>query len=213
MNNIILIGPPASGKGTQARLISEKYNIPHISVGALLREASLRNDEVGKYIKETIDKGDLVNEDVISDILNQRLVAPDCKDGYILDGYPRTLEQLKRYQTFLINNNISIGKAIFLDVPRDEALRRVKNRVTCPKCGKIFGEITTHHLDRCDVCNTPLSKRADDNEETFKHRYDIYINDTKPLIDYYKEQNILYIIDGMMSEEDIFNKIISIINN
>ncbi|MGI6324795.1 MAG: adenylate kinase family protein [Bacilli bacterium] len=208
MKNIVLIGPPGSGKGTQATLLSKKYNIPHISLGALLREKAKENSELGKYIKKCLDDGVLVDEQITIEIAINRLNAKDCRNGYILDGYPRSVKQAELYEKFEKRDKI----VIFLDISEEEALKRINNRITCPKCGKIFTATSLAISNICDVCYTPLAKRSDDNAITFKNRYFTYLAETAALIEYYKNKNFLYSIDGSMSEQAIFEAIDKIIN-
>ena len=208
MKNIVLIGPPGSGKGTQATLLSKKYNIPHISLGALLREKAKENSELGKYIKKCLDDGVLVDEQITIEIAINRLNAKDCRNGYILDGYPRSVKQAELYEKFEKRDKI----VIFLDISEEEALKRINNRITCPKCGKIFTATSLAISNIFDLCFTPLAKRSDDNAITFKNRYFTYLAETAALIEYYKNKNFLYSIDGSMSEQAIFEAIDKIIN-
>lgn len=196
MKNIIFIAPPAAGKGTQAKLISEKYNIPHISTGELLREEINKGTELGKKINEVIVSGKLVNDELVLKLLKNKILDETCKNGYILDGYPRSLNQALAYEKLLKELHKDLGVVIFLDIDKDLALKRTLGRVVCDKCGRSYNELIESAFPKkkgiCDYCNTKLSKRSDDNEDSFVKRFDTYMNTTKEVIDYYKKQNVLY---------------------
>lgn len=218
MKNIIFIAPPAAGKGTQSKLVSEEYNIPHISTGDLLREEVSSGSELGIYLKEEMDKGNLIKDETITTLLKNRLSMEDCKNGYILDGYPRNVAQAKTYESILKELNKDLGVVIFLDIDKDLALERTLSRIVCPKCGASYNlsvdELKPKKEGICDKCNNTLKIRSDDNKETFLNRFDTYINNTKDLIDYYKEQDVLKTIKitSNVSAQDIFNEIKQIIN-
>jgi adenylate kinase len=216
MKSIILIAPPAAGKGTQSDLIKNKYNIPHISTGDLLREASNRNDEIGNYIKETVVKGELVRDEIINQLLEERLSQSDCDNGYILDGYPRSIEQAYNYEKILENLNKELGIVIFLDINKEKAMERVIGRLLCSSCGAIYNEYFAEQKPQeegiCDKCGSNLYKRSDDNRETFESRFDTYISKTEPLINYYKEKNVLYSINVEDTKEETFANIEEVLN-
>lgn len=219
MKNIIFIAPPAAGKGTQAKLVSEKYNIPHISTGDLLREEAAKSTDLGIKIKNIMESGALVNDEIITELLKNRLVKNDCDNGYILDGYPRNLEQAKLYEELLGSINKDLGVVIFLDIDKELAMKRTLSRIICSNCGTSYNlivrELKPKKENICDKCEFNLNVRADDNEETFINRFDTYIEKTQSLIDYYKNKNVLEVVrvlDGL-SAEDIFKQIEEIINN
>ena len=199
MKNIIFIAPPAAGKGTQSKLVSEEYNIPHISTGDLLREETTKNTELGKTIKETMDKGNLVSSEIITTLLRNRITKEDCQNGYILDGYPRSLEQAKIYGELLEELNYDKGVVIFFDIDRDLALKRTVSRIVCPSCGSSYNllveELKPKQENICDRCNHELKTRSDDTAETFIKRFDTYMNNTKDLIDYYDNLGLLHKIE------------------
>ncbi len=216
MKSIIFIAPPAAGKGTQAVMLSSKYNMPHISTGDILRSAQ-DDTERGKYIAEEMAKGHFVSDEIILELLKERLLQSDCNNGYILDGFPRNIEQAKHYEEILANLNKDLGYVIVLDIDKEVAKNRIVGRVTCPNCGSVFNEISEeakpHISGICDKCGTKLVKRADDNAETFENRFDTYLEKTKPLIDYYKEKNILYHVDTSFGKDNTFKQIEDIMSD
>ena len=199
MKNIIFIAPPAAGKGTQSKLVSEKYNIPHISTGDLLREEIAKNTDLGKSIKEDMEKGNLVSDEVITTLLKNRITSPDAKNGYILDGYPRNITQAKIYNDLLNELGYDKGVVIFFDIDKERALKRTLSRIICSNCGSSYNllvdELKPKKENICDRCGNTLNTRKDDTEEVFIHRFDTYINSTKELIDYYNEQGLLHRIE------------------
>ena len=194
MKNIIFIAPPAAGKGTQSKLVSEKYNIPHISTGDLLREEIARGSELGLAVKGTMEKGGLVSDEVITTLLKNRITSSDCKNGYILDGYPRTVTQANIYNNLLEELGYSKGVVIFFDIDKERALERTISRIICPSCGSSYNllveELKPIKENICDRCGNNLSTRKDDTREVFINRFDTYMKSTKDLIDYYN--NLLF---------------------
>lgn len=219
MKNIIFIAPPAAGKGTQAKLLAEKYNIPHISTGDLLREEATKSTDLGIKIKDIMNSGALVNDNIITELLRNRLVKSDCDNGYILDGYPRNLEQAKIYDDLLKEINRELGVVIFLNIDKELAMKRTLSRIVCSNCGTSYNLIVESLKPKkeniCDKCNFDLKVRSDDNKETFINRFDTYVKKTQSLIDYYKNKNVLKVINVLdgLSAIDIFNQIEEIINN
>lgn len=218
MKNIIFIAPPAAGKGTQSKLVSESYNIPHISTGDLLREEIAKGTELGNSIKEDMEKGNLVSDEVITSLLKNRIQEPDCQNGYILDGYPRNIKQAQTYQNLLKELNYDKGTVIFFDIDKDLALKRTISRIICPNCGSSYNllveELKPKQEGICDRCHKELKTRTDDTEEVFLHRFDTYINSTKELIDYYDNLNILHKIDvGTKSANAIFEEVKRVLND
>jgi len=217
--NIILIAPPSAGKGTLAKMISKNYQIPHISVGDLLREEIDENTDLGKSIKMIVERGDLVKDELLTELIFKRLAKEDCNLGYILDGYPRTVAQAIIYEDILTKLNKDIGKVIFLDIDYDLALKRMMGRVICSKCGASYNleseELRPKKENVCDSCYSSLEKRDDDNVSTFKSRFENYTLKTAPLIDYYKEKNILkeVKIDSKDKAIDTYNKIVNLIDS
>lgn len=211
MKNIILIAPQAAGKGTQSALIKETYNIPHISVGDLLRKARNDNTETAKKIIEHQDNGTLVPQEIVSEVLENRLNMKDCENGYILDGYPRNMTQAIAYDEYLKRNNKEINYVIYLNVPKEEVLKRITGRRICSECGANYNinyKDQAPALDMvCDKCNSKLIQRSDDTEEAINKRLEIYYNETEALLELYKDRNILYDIDGTKSPSEVFEDI------
>ena len=218
MKNIIFIAPPAAGKGTQSKLVSEEYNIPHISTGDLLREETTKDTELGREIKEVMESGALVSDEVITTLLKNRITKSDCLNGFILDGYPRNLAQAKKYNDLLDELNLDKGVVIFFDIDRETALKRTLSRIICPNCGSsynlLINELKPHKENICDRCNHELKTRTDDTEEVFRHRFDTYINSTKDLIEYYNNLGLLHKIDvSDKKAEIIFEEVKEILND
>ncbi|MDD3187112.1 MAG: nucleoside monophosphate kinase [Bacilli bacterium] len=191
MKSIILIAPPSAGKGTVSNIIKEKYNMAHISTGDLLREAAKDNLE----IKETLEKGLLVTDEVVLELLKNRITKEDCANGYILDGFPRTISQAIAYEKILEDLKREIGCVVYLEIDKETAKKRVVGRISCPQCGAIYNEYFDKMKPQveniCDKCGTELTRRTDDNEETFNKRFDTYMEKTSPLIDYYDKLGLL----------------------
>ena len=217
MKNIIFIAPPAAGKGTQSKLVSEKYNIPHISTGDLLRSVIETGSTLGKRIKEEIDKGHFVSDELILELLKQRLSNDDCSNGYILDGFPRNLSQAKEYDKLLQSLNKELGYVILLELDKETAKKRVVGRLSCKNCGTVYNELIEDTMPKnigiCDKCNIELSKRNDDNEETFEERFNTYLKETEPLINYYENKGCLYRVNSGVRKERIFEEIVRIIGS
>lgn len=206
---IIMLGAPGAGKGTQAKLISEKYNIPHISTGDIFRENLKNGTELGKKAKEYMDKGLLVPDDFTCDLVIDRISKDDAKNGYILDGFPRTLAQADVLTEALKKRGEAIDYAIDIEVADDFIIDRMSGRRACLSCG------ATYHLKFaapkkegvCDVCGKELVLRNDDKPETVKKRLEVYHDQTQPLIDYYKKAGILHQFDGTKDINDVFASI------
>ncbi len=206
---MILLGPPGAGKGTQAKLISEKYSIPHISTGDIFRKNISEKTPLGIKAKEYMDKGLLVPDELTIDIVNDRLAKEDCKNGFLLDGFPRTVKQAESLEDFLRKNNQNIDTALLIDVPREFILERMTGRRVCPSCG------ASYHIkfnppkseEKCDACGSDIVQRKDDAEETVKDRIDVYEKQTQPLVDYYKAKDQLFVVDGTQSIDKVFETI------
>lgn len=211
--NIILIAPPAAGKGTQAKLLSSKYHIPHISTGDLLRAAT---GELGDIVKKTMESGMLVSDDLVLKLLEERITKEDCQNGYILDGFPRNVSQAESYMKLLEKLNKPLGYVIYLDASKEITQKRIVGRLSCPTCGAVYNdqidESKPKKFGTCDKCNGPLSKRSDDNLETFEKRYQTFMNETYPLVNYFKSKGKLFTIGSGISKERTLNEIEKIIN-
>lgn len=217
MTNIILIAPPAAGKGTQSKLISIEYNIPHISTGDLLRDEVASGSVLGQMLKEEMDRGGLISDDTMVNLLRNRITQVDCNNGYILDGYPRNVEQAVIYENMIQELGKSVGTVIFMDIDRDITLKRTLSRMVCSACGasynKEVSELRPKNDGFCDKCGHNLSVRSDDSLETAMNRYNTYLTSTQPLIEYYRNKGILREIkvEEIDSTQAVFNKIKSII--
>jgi adenylate kinase len=213
MPNIIFIAPPAAGKGTQSDMLKEKYNMVHISVGDLLRHEVDSGSPVGEHVKELMNKGLLVDNSIVYELLRNRLHKSDCDQGYILDGFPRNLEQAHVFEEISEELNRQVDYVIFLDIDKEIAMQRITGRVSCPNCGTVYNEYydTFNTPGLCNKCHANLEKRSDDNVETFNQRFDTYITKTQPVIDYYKEKGVLHIVDSSINKEYTFTQIERII--
>ncbi len=211
--NLILLGPPGAGKGTQAARIIEKYNIPHISTGDIFRENIKNGTELGKKAQEYMNKGQLVPDELVVEIATDRLTEDDCRDGFLLDGFPRTVFQAEELDKFLAARGRKIDHVLDIDVEREELMIRLTGRRVCSKCGASFHivNIPPKKDGVCDFCGAELLQRKDDNEETAANRIEVYNNETKPLIDYYEKAGNISHIDGAAGLENVFNAIVSIV--
>ncbi len=211
--NIVFLGPPGAGKGTQAKMIAEKYGIPQISTGDMFREHLSKGTELGKKAKEYMDKGALVPDEIVLDMVEERLKQPDCEKGFILDGFPRTVPQAEALDKLLEKLGKKIDYAILIDVPDEELVKRLTGRRTCKKCGMMYHVMFKPPKEegKCDVCGGELYQRADDNEETVRNRLKVYHEQTEPIIAYYEKKGVLHRIDGMGSIEEIFNRIVQLL--
>lgn len=215
MKNIIFIAPPAAGKGTQSELLVKKYGYVHISTGDLLREEVSLGTELGNELDSIMKSGSLVSDEIVNKLLKNRLAKDDIKNGFILDGYPRTVEQAKSLNDIANELNISLDVALYLEMDSELAMKRALGRITCPQCGRGYNKYEDGLKPKveniCDDCNVELTSRSDDNEETFKARFETYITNTEPLLDYYKELGILNIIDNSGTPDSTFSNIEKVI--
>ncbi len=210
---IVMLGAPGAGKGTQAAKISAKYNVPHISTGDIFRANIKEGTPLGKKAKEYMDQGMLVPDELVLDLIVDRLGKEDAKDGYVLDGFPRTIPQAKALDEALTKQGDKLDAAIDISVPDENIVNRMSGRRACLGCG------ATYHLvyaapkteGVCDVCGKDLILRDDDKPETVTKRLDVYHEQTQPLIDYYKEAGILKTIDGTIDINEVFNNIVAIL--
>lgn len=205
MKNLILIAPPGAGKGTLSKDLLSKYPYVHISTGDLLREQVAKGDELGMEIKKVQESGGLVSNEIVYKALENKLNDPKCDNGYILDGFPRNLEQAREYDEILKRSNKDLGIVILLDIPKEELIERITGRFTCSECGEIhniYSEDLKPKKDGiCNKCGGKLTQRSDDNLESFEKRYSTYLDSTAPLIDFYKEKGVLYTIDSSKGHE------------
>lgn len=210
---VILLGPPGAGKGTQAKQISNKYNIPHISTGDIFRKNISEKTPLGIKAKEYIDSGLLVPDELTINIVKDRLDQEDCRSGFLLDGFPRTVEQAEALDSFLNGKNDKIDTALLIDVPKESILERMTGRRVCPSCGASYHIIfnPTKVEGKCDVCKNDVIQRKDDSEETVKERLDVYERQTQPLVQYYESENVLSVVDGSKDINVVFEDITNIL--
>ncbi len=215
MKNIMFIAPPAAGKGTQAELVVEKYHIPHISTGDILREISKEDSEIGEYVRETMASGKLVKDEITYQLIEERLNKDDCKNGFIIDGFPRNLDQAIEYDKILEKLGYEIGNVILIDIDKNTLEKRITGRRLCENCNAIYNINDKNNTPKvesvCDICGGKLYQRSDDNLEAFATRYTTYLEKTEPIIEHYKEKGVLKTVDGNDTVENIFNKIDEII--
>ena len=206
---LILLGPPGAGKGTQASSIVAEYGITHISTGDIFRHNIKNETELGKKVKSYLDKGQLVPDELTIDLVWDRLSKDDCKKGFLLDGFPRTINQAEALQKGLEERGLKLDKVINIDVDKNILVKRLSGRRVCKNCGE------TYHIDNkptlkdgvCDKCLGEVIQRADDNENTVLDRIEVYEKQTFPLIDFYKNLGLILTVDGTLSIEDVFSQI------
>ena len=210
---IIMLGAPGAGKGTQAKKIADRYNIPHISTGDIFRANIKNGTELGKKAKEYMDKGLLVPDELTLDLIMDRFKAEDCKNGYVLDGFPRTIPQAEVLDKALTELGDKIDYAINVDVPDENIIKRMSGRRACVTCGATYHivHIPPKKEGVCDTCGSELILRDDDKPETVKNRLDVYHKQTQPLIDFYTEKGVLRSVDGTVDMKDVFAAIVAIL--
>lgn len=213
---LIMVGPPASGKGTQTKKLAAETGLKHVDTGSMLREAVANGTEAGKIAKGFMDKGQLVPVEIVARIIKERLMKDDCKNGFILDGFPRSTEQAAILDKILeeIDGDSEVSlKVIYFDIPMDNLIERIVNRRSCPACGAIFNvkTMTLKNDGKCDICNTDLVQRADDNEETAKSRFNTYFEQTAPLVDLYEKRGVLVKIDAAGSIDEVFESLKAVV--
>ena len=210
---IIMLGAPGAGKGTQAKMIAEKYSIPHISTGDIFRANIKNGTELGKKAKTFIDAGQLVPDELVVDLVIDRFKEDDCKNGYVLDGFPRTIPQAEALDKALAALGDKVDYAIDVNVPDENIVNRMGGRRACVGCGATYHLVyaPTKTEGICDVCGKELILRDDDKPETVQKRLTVYHEQTQPLIDYYKKQSILKTVDGTQPMEKVFADIVAIL--
>ena len=210
---IVMLGAPGAGKGTQAKMIAEKYSIPHVSTGDIFRANIKNGTELGKEAKSYMDKGELVPDELTVRILLDRVAQDDCKNGYVLDGFPRTIPQAEVLDTELTKMGDKIDFAINVEVPDENIVRRMSGRRACLKCGATYHIVHIPPVKEgiCDKCGSELVLRDDDKEETVKNRLAVYHEQTQPLIDFYDKKGVLKEVDGTVDSKDVFAAITGIL--
>jgi len=212
--NVILLGPPGAGKGTQAKMLVEEYQIPQISTGDILRAAVKEGSPLGKEAKACMDKGELVPDSVVIGIVEERIQQPDCAKGYMLDGFPRTVPQAEALDGMLKNLSSQIDHVVSIEVANEELVGRLTGRRTCRDCGVGFHVMfdPPEQEGVCDKCGGELYQRDDDNVETVTSRLEVYESQTLPLIDYYKAQEKIRPIDGVGEIKEIFGRVTQVLS-
>ncbi|SHK35709.1 adenylate kinase [Paramaledivibacter caminithermalis] len=207
---LILLGPPGAGKGTQASKIIQKYDIPHISTGDIFRKNIKEGTELGKKAKEYMDKGLLVPDELVVAIVEDRLKEKDCNNGFLLDGFPRTVNQAEALDKVLSNMNTALEKVINIEVDKEKLIERAVGRRICRDCGLAYHiKFNKPEIEnKCDSCGGDLYQRDDDKEETVSKRIEVYLNETAPLIDYYSDKGIIENINGQQHIDKVFEEIV-----
>ena len=214
LKNIILMGPPGAGKGTLAKQLKSEFSLTHISTGDMFRDNIKAGTALGKLAKTYIDNGHLVPDSVTIDMLKDRLMQDDCANGFLLDGFPRTLPQAEALEKLSKEINRPIEVVVNLDCDTEELIRRISGRRVCKNCGAPYHIITMKpKVDGiCDLCGGPLYQRADDNEEALKVRLDHYVHDTKPLLDFYADRGLLKNFNSLVGSQELFNQVSVFLN-
>lgn len=208
---LILLGPPGAGKGTQAKRVIEEFDIPHISTGDIFRKNIKEKTELGQKVEGLLAEGKLVPDELTIEIVWDRLDQEDCKNGFLLDGFPRTIPQAEALDEGLAKRGLKLDRVLNIDVDKDSLVKRLSGRRVCPNCG------ASYHIDNnppkvegiCDVCQTPVIQREDDKEQTVLDRIKVYDSQTKPLVDLYNKQDLVFTVDGTLPIHEITNKLVT----
>ena len=216
MKNIMLIAPPAAGKGTQAEILEKKYKIPHISTGDILRDVSKEDSEIGNYVREILASGNLVKDEITYELVKERLSKNDCKNGYIIDGFPRNFEQALAYDNILDEIGYDVGIVIVIDIDKETLEKRIIGRRICDNCHAVYNineeDKRPKEESICDKCGGKLYQRSDDNLESFNTRFETFLEHTYPLVDYYEKENVLYRVKSV-DVDNTMKEIEAIIND
>ncbi|MDQ1279890.1 MAG: adenylate kinase [Thermoproteota archaeon] len=210
--DLVLLGMPGTGKGTQAKILKEKYGIPHISTGELFREAITKKTVLGVKVADFLREGKLVPDEIVNNVVLERLKENDCRKGFLLDGYPRTVEQAKALDEALSSGGKKV-KVLSVQLDEEEVLRRLSGRRICEKCGKEYNifYVRPKVSGICDACGGKLIQRDDDKNETIKKRLEVYWAQTSPLIEYYKKKGILFTVNGSGSVTEVSERLFKVI--
>lgn len=208
---LILLGPPGAGKGTQAKRVIEEFDIPHISTGDIFRKNIKEKTELGQKVEGLLAEGKLVPDELTIEIVWDRLDQEDCKNGFLLDGFPRTIPQAEALDEGLAKRGLKLDRVLNIDVDKDSLVKRLSGRRVCTNCG------ASYHIDNnppkvegiCDVCQTPVIQREDDKEQTVLDRIKVYDSQTKPLVDFYNKQDLVFTVDGTLPIDEITNKLVT----
>ena len=209
--NVILMGPPGAGKGTQASRLQERLGVPSISTGEILREEIKRKSPLGAKAKRYMDKGELVPDDIVVGVVEERIQQPDSARGFVLDGFPRTVFQAEALDRALGRFGRALSRVVSLTVPREELIKRLSGRRTCRDCGAMYHIIFDPPTNSgiCNRCNGDLYQRDDDQEDIIASRLDVYVHRTEPLLAYYRKRDLLAEVDGMGGVEDVLARIVT----
>jgi adenylate kinase len=215
MLRLILLGPPGAGKGTQAARICQKYSIPHISTGDIFRWHIKEGTEFGKKAQEYMNRGELVPDDLVLEIAEARLIEEDCKTGFLLDGFPRTVHQAEQLDKFLNEKNLKVDRVLNIEVDKEVLMTRLIGRRVCRNCGATYHVINMPPEKEgvCDVCGGELYQRSDDTAVTVENRIEVYNAQTMPLVEYYEKLGNIAHIEGSTGLEDVFNGIVSVLGD
>ena len=206
---LVIMGTPGAGKGTQAKLLAGRLGACHISTGDMLRDAIRRGTPLGREAERAVERGLLVSDDVVNGIVEERLAAPDCRAGFLLDGFPRTLDQARALDALLRRRGEPLSAVILISVPREEAIRRLAGRRVCGACGTMFHMAfdAAARSGRCDRCGGALVQREDDREETIRHRMDVYGRETAPVLEHYRAAGLLREVDGTGTRDEVARRV------
>jgi adenylate kinase len=212
---LVFLGPPGSGKGTQAKMLAEKHGHPHISLGDMLREEVRKGSAIGKRAKECMNAGRLVPDELTIELTRQRIVQPDCAKGFILDGFPRSLIQAEAFDQMMREMKLELDKVIYFQVDEDQVVERLSGRRSCKQCGAVYHvkHKAPKVAGKCDLDGSDLYQRKDDEEAAIRTRFEVYAEQTKPLIDRYRKANKLVELDASGSIDEIFGKLVDIIKH
>jgi adenylate kinase len=204
---VVMMGPPGAGKGTQAKMLSERFGVPHISTGDILREAVAAGTPLGTQARAYMDDGRLVPDAVVIGIVDERLGVADCTRGFILDGFPRTVAQAQALDGVLARRSLGLTSVVQIDVPREQLVARLSARRVCRKCGTLFNAADRAAATQCVRCGGDLYQRADDQEDTIRQRMDVYARETAPVTEHYRRAGLLHEVDGTGSREQVADRV------
>ncbi len=212
---LILLGPPGAGKGTQAKMLKEKFGIPQISTGDILRHAVKDNTELGQQAKSFMDAGQLVPDDIVIGLIKERIKDGDCDSGFILDGFPRTIVQAEKLSETLASMGIRLDAVLDFEIDVEEVIDRLTGRSTCSNCGAMYHERSRppKRPGFCDACNSKLYQRPDDNKETILKRLEVYEKETAPLKEFYRKMGNMKTVEGSGSAENIFSRVCDLVSS
>lgn len=212
---LVFLGPPGSGKGTQAKLLADKFSIPHISVGDLLRDEVRQGTEIGKRVKELINAGKLAPNELTIELTRKRLGKPDCRGGFVLDGFPRSAVQAQAFDMMLKETKLELDKVVYFQVDEDQVVERLSGRRSCRACGAVFHVKfkLPRTAGKCDLCSGELYQRKDDVESAIRTRFEVYAEQTRPLIDRYRKADKLVTIDAGASIDEVFKRLCSVVGH